>query len=289
MPAIYRIRLPHAALRPFIECYWFLKMTVEPPGYLDELIFTDGRADIVFTYDSPYVRIKGGESADGALIRASNVDAQRRYPVRIRQRGRLHLIGVRFRPGGLSAFVRIPVHELSGYTVGLSDGLGPEGAALEEKLFWAAGRIQAQVDLLDHFFLSRMAVLPEYRRVMSWVQEMEHHRGLISVRDLSRAAGLSMRSVDRLFKRVIGLPPKFFARTVRFRHVHKHLLKCPAARWDEIVVSYGYFDQSHFIKDVTSLTGVDPTAYRAYLARPREGPPPNHVQFLQDNEEGGEL
>jgi len=91
-----------------------------------------------------------------------------------------------------------------------------------------------------------------------------------------------MRSVDRLFLQVIGLPPKLFARTVRFHHVHHYLMRHPTAEWDEIVASYGYFDHSHFARDVISLTGVDPKAYRAYLTQRRESPPPNHVEFLQD-------
>ncbi len=49
---MYDIRLPCAELRPFVECYWFLNTTISSPGKLDELIFTDARADIVFTFSS---------------------------------------------------------------------------------------------------------------------------------------------------------------------------------------------------------------------------------------------
>lgn len=287
---MYTIRFPATALRAFIECYWFLCETVEPPCGLEEVIFTDAKADIVFTFGSPYARIQGNRCDQTRLMHTSNVDAQRRYPVRILQHGQLNLVGVRFRPGGLGSFVGMPAHVLSGHTVGLHDVFGPEGVELEGKLFAATGRVEAQVSLLDQFFLSRLAVSPEYHRVMSWVKQIEGTGGQISVVELSRSAGLSVRSVDRLFQQVIGLPPKFFARTVRFRHVHHRLVNEPQARWDEIVAAHGYFDQSHFIKDIISLTGVDPKRYRAFLAKRRDNPAPNHIRtapnhvyFLQDN------
>lgn len=278
---MYEIRLPAPPLRPFIECYWFLNATMRPQDCLEELIFTDARADIVFTFGTPYLRIRADKHGHVQSMRASNVDAQRRYPVHIQQRGKVRLIGVRFRPGGLSPFVRVPVNELSGYTLGLSEALGSEGVELEQRLFDVAGQTQVQAALLDQFFLARIAVPPAHRRVVSWLKAIERKNGLMSILELSRTAGLSVRSVDRLFQQVIGLPPKFVARTVRFQHVLDHLIKHPTARWDDIVVTHGYFDQSHFNRDLKSLTGVEPKVYLAFLSRPRESPPPNHVQFLQ--------
>ena len=279
MIALYEIRLPQAQLRPFIECYWFLNATIGAPCQLEELIYTDARADIVFTFGSPYLRVRADRPAEAQLMRASNVDAQRRFPVRIYHQGRLHLVGVRFRPGGLSPFVRTPVHELSGYTLTLKDVFGRRGVELEEKLFFATGETQEQAHLLDQFFLSRLAVLPEYARVMSWLKAIEAQRGMVSILELSRLSGLSVRSVDRLFQQVIGLPPKFVARTVRFRHALHHLMAQPATRWDEIVAALDYFDQSHFIRDVKSLAGVDPKTYLAFLSRRRESLAPNHVHL----------
>src|SRR5690606_12970000 len=161
----------------------------------------------------------------------------------------------------------------------LKDVFGRRGVELEEKLFFATGETQRQANLLDQFFLSRLAVLPEYARVMSWLKAIEGQRGMMSILELSRLSGLSVRSVDRLFQQVIGLPPKFVARTVRFRHALHHLMAQPATRWDEIVAALDYFDQAHFIRDVKALAGVDPKTYLAFLSRRRESLAPNHVHL----------
>lgn len=330
MGTVYEIYLPAPALRPFIECYWFLQAALRPPHQLEEMIFTDARADLVLVYSSPYLRTTAGsparagsptkaglptkagsltkasaptsagpspsqpadqrqderhhqqEPVRGELMRASNLDAPRRYPVHIRQQGNIDLVGVRFRPAGLAPFVRFPVNQLSGWTVSLFDTFGRPGVELEGKLFDARDHRSRQLALLDDFFLSRLTLHPAYHHVKGWMETLERRRGLVSIQQLSRDSGYSIRTVDRLFQQFVGLSPKFFARTVRFRHVHRHLMRHPECDWEDVVVSCGYFDQSHFAKDVLSLAGVSPKAYRAFLLRERDSLPPNFVQFLQD-------
>lgn len=281
---VYEIYLPAADLRPFIECYWFLKAIVRPPHQLEEMIFTDARADIVFVYSSPYLRTASGQRAASTqnTMRTSNLDAPRPYPVYIHQQGTIDLVGVRFRPGGLAPFVRVPVHELSGWTLSLLDAFGPHGVELEGKLFDASGHRPTQVALLDQFFRRRMVLHRAYHQVKHWMDVIEQHRGLIAISRLSEACGYSIRSVDRLFQQFVGLSPKFFARTVRFRYVHRHLMRNPESDWQDIVAFYGYVDQSHFAKDILSLTGAAPKVYRAFLRRQRDSLPPNFVHFLQD-------
>lgn len=262
---MFEIRYPRAPLSSLIECYWFSDVGASSSRALDELIIPDARADIVFTFHSPYIRARGDRPGIAQRIATAHVDAQRRYPVRIHRQEGAGLIWVRFRLGGLAAFVRGPVHELSGHAVSLVDLFGPPALKLEEQLWHLAGRPGLQVELLDAFFLSRIALPSGYHQVMRMIQIIERRRGVISVSELSHAGGYSVRTVDRLFQRVIGLPPKFFARTVRIRHVHQSVVASPKVHWGDIVAMYGYVDESHMARDVLSLTGMGPQAYREFL------------------------
>ena len=69
--AVYEIRLPCPALRRFIECYWFVNATGGLANQLEELIFTDARADIVFTA----VHIGVVPQRAGTSIGSSNMGA----------------------------------------------------------------------------------------------------------------------------------------------------------------------------------------------------------------------
>src|SRR5262245_53344506 len=118
---MYEIHFPIIPLLPFIECFWFLQANLTPPAQLDEIIFTDARADIVFSLGTPYLRYPAGQPDQAQVLRGAHLDAQRHYPVRLSQQGQIDLVGVRFRPGGLAAFLPMPVSELDGLTVALPD------------------------------------------------------------------------------------------------------------------------------------------------------------------------
>jgi len=102
---MYTIRFPAVPLRPFIECFWFLRVDIAPPERLEEQIFADARADIVINFGSPYLRLDAVEQRTQVMHR-SNLDAHRCYPAGIFQQGQIDLVGIRLRPGGRAAFPR---------------------------------------------------------------------------------------------------------------------------------------------------------------------------------------
>lgn len=278
----YDIWAPSPPLRPFIESFWFLHTAVRGQAPLEEIVFTDARADLMLCFGSPYVRRTIGPHAHTQVMRLSHLDAQRHYPVHIMQQGQIDLIGVRFRPGGLAAFLPLPLSEVAGLTLGLSEVFGPRGAELEMRLFDAAGDRRRQASLLNAFFMWRLDVRPMHALVMHMATTLDQQYGRATVSELSRTYGYSVRSVDRLFQQVIGLSPKFYSRVARFRHALHGLTQRPGVAWVDLAGAYGYYDQPHFIKEFAAMTGLRPEEYRARLDRYRASPPPNHVQFLQD-------
>lgn len=279
---MYVVIFPAAPLRRFIECCWFLRTDIAPSQRLEEHIFTDARADIVFSFGNPYLRAQAGGQAAPQLMHSSNLDAQRRYPVSIVQHGHIDLIGVRFRPGGLAAFLPIPAGELDGLTLGMGEAFGPAGTTLEGQLYDAAGAQPQQLDLLNTFFLGRLLARPEHALVWQVVATIEQHQGQVTIPRLGQLYGYSARTLDRRFQQVLGFSPKFYARIVRFQGALRCFVHHPAMAWAEIASTYGYYDQPHFVKEFVEFTGTPPEAYRARFQREGFPSAPNHVQFLQD-------
>src|SRR5688572_32851803 len=100
---MYQFALPALPLQPYIESYWFIRADEGGSLTLNESIFVDGRADILFNFGVAYER-SDLTGSTGATLPFSNVDAPREYPVAIAQHGSVDLIGIRFRAGGLAAF-----------------------------------------------------------------------------------------------------------------------------------------------------------------------------------------
>lgn len=80
------------------------------------------------------------------------------------------------------------------------------------------------------------------------------------VEDLVIATGLSRRQVERNCKRLYGAPPKVLARKYRALRAAIHLAKGEADLHDLVVE--GFYDQSHFIREIKHFTGVTPKRIR---------------------------
>ena len=101
---------------------------------------------------------------------------------------------------------------------------------------------------------------------MAWAyREIERHGGAIDVRGLARELGYSQKHVIALFRDHVGLPPKLLARIVRFDRLMTHLRGGGTGTWADLAATFGYYDQSHLVRDVRQFTGSTPTAARASL------------------------
>src|SRR5688572_8800606 len=129
---MYQFFLPPAPLQPFIQNYWRLR---SPSFVLEERIFVDCHADILFNFGCAYERRYLHQADKVDVMPASNLDGQRDTPLAIVQQGDIDLVAVRFKPGGLAAFVAMPVHELSNLTLDLYTAFGAEAVELEYQLF----------------------------------------------------------------------------------------------------------------------------------------------------------
>jgi AraC-like DNA-binding protein len=69
-----------------------------------------------------------------------------------------------------------------------------------------------------------------------------------------------------LFKRAVGLPPKVYARVLRFQSVLKQAHGMARLNrlvsWADLALQAGYSDQAHFSREFRAMAGVTPEAYR---------------------------
>lgn len=75
------------------------------------------------------------------------------------------------------------------------------------------------------------------------------------------------RSLRRHFSKRIGASPKYIARLVRAHFLWRKIESSKVVDFQDIVFEYGYFDQSHLIKDFKSIFGEAPLYF---LKRNRE-------------------
>jgi AraC-like DNA-binding protein len=118
------------------------------------------------------------------------------------------------------------------------------------------------------------ALVSEARAVAAIAALAEHDRSVCRVEQLAAAAGVSRRTLQRLFDLHVGVSPSFVIR--RWRIIEA----AEAARtaigrgdqwrgWAVVAAELGYADQAHLTRDFRRHLGTSPSAY---LARATSAP-----------------
>jgi len=172
-----------------------------------------------------------------------------------------------FYPSGFHRLFGLDVTLFNGRMIRPGEVLGGRAERLYEAL-------RNTNDPLRMFELVEGTILEHVQRLSSMgssiIQVLESHirerKGLVPVSELARIAGMSERSLQRRFKKEIGLGPKEFCSVVRFNHVYSHMQRTRKLDLD-IALQCGYFDESHMLKDLRYYLGKAPKRF-ADMIRP---------------------
>jgi AraC-like DNA-binding protein len=250
---IYREHAPGALLAPWIECIW--TRTEPAPGGQAHRVLPDGCADILFDFAAP-----GGARAIvvGPMTRAILV------PSRPRER----YLGVRFRPGGAGAFLRVPLSGLLDASVDLGD-VWTEGARVHEQVAEAREK-GGEVAAIARELRARLARWPAPRpRLGALVAQVAVAPEGVSVESLAAAAGITRQHLTRLFQAEVGYGPKMLSRILRLRRALRLLDEPGRGPLSAVALDAGYYDQSHMNADFRELAGAPPTFHSSKTFPPR--------------------
>ena len=235
---------PAESLRRYIDAYYTIHRDAH---YIPAVshIFPDGCSDLFANLGNttPYINnsipLRPGHLYLGGTM--ANCMTVTTLP-------RSAFVGIRFKPGGLNVFYRLPILDLVDDVVDFPD---PELMPLLDL-------DRGVMDRLNQFFVRRLSrARDDIFRLTGAVYQV---KGRITVDDLAKKYFVSNRTLERLFKFNIGINPKEFIRIVRFQEVLKRLQGEPS-RESLLRIAYetGYYDHAHLTNDFKRYSGLNPT------------------------------
>lgn len=175
--------------------------------------------------------------------------------------GHSWVLGVMFRPGAFRDVLGAPVSTLTDRGVPITAVFGPAGegfaaavrrAVTDEERFAQAAA----------FFTDRLAPpSAEQAGATAAVERIINDQAIVRVADLADACHWSIRQLQRLFADHVGVTPKWAIRRYRLVNAAERVARHREVQWDLLADELGYSDQSHLVRDFTSVIGMSPARY----------------------------
>ena len=161
-----------------------------------------------------------------------------------------HLIGVCLKPSAFASFFSYSsLCEIKNKTV-----LFDKNLSFDRDRFFKDN----YTNYLNQFFTDRKN--NKISRLGSVIEDMQVSKGLITIDELSKQNGISIRQLERLFNRFIGLTPKEYANIIRLRTTLNLILSQKEhTSLLDIAFECGYYDHSHLTNAIKRYTGFLPS------------------------------
>jgi len=257
-PVEFFATVPPPPLDRFVESIW----AVRGAGSYDRsAVLPNGAIQLMLNFGAAHRVVAFGERRVEQPYRTAWIAGLQDAPLEIAAPPLTDLVSVRFRPGGAHAFLPLPPAALSHDVIDAKEVLGPAATSLRDRVGEAATR-SAQVEAVVGWLRARLRPREhDFLLIERAVALLAARQPGESVSVTCERLGVSNRHLIALFRNLVGLPPKTFARVARF---HCALARLPGApSRSALAHQLGYADQAHFNHEFRRLAGVTPGAFVA--------------------------
>jgi len=237
--------LPPDDLAPFVERFWSVSWVIDQTVFEQEIL--------------PFPCVNLSHGAGGFEVHGPGT---RRFVARLSGCGRV--FGTKFTPAGFSAFSRIPMRALVDKVVTVETATGRAPPMIQDD---DPSTVRSAVET----FLRGLAPKLDDDAALAdrLVVAAQGDRAIYRAEDLASLAGVSVRSLHRLFARYVGVGPKWVVRRSRVQEAADRVAREERVDWASTAQDLGYHDQAHLIRDFRAQVGFTPAAYARRCAAGR--------------------
>jgi AraC-like DNA-binding protein len=266
-----------AVLRPYV---WAYGMTTGRVDSVPLLIPLPARPKqlLTFCFADRYCVLRPGSGQSDASPRVTVVGPQSHARAGLSVFGRIDNFTIHFQPSGFHRLFGIPMRELTDAAYDAHGVIGSAVSIFEHELADARGFAE-RIQLIEKRLVRLVDCHPRPDAVAIAANALFANNGMDRISVMAADAGLSTRQFERRFLAQVGVPPKLYARIVRFNAALDDKLRYPSRAWSRIANDQDYYDQMHLVHDCRAFTGESPSRFLARL----DGLPAFHTLFATEN------
>lgn len=244
---------PPDALKNYVECYWIVESADREP-HLQKII-PDGFPEIIFHFGDPYrINLSGKWELQHDSLLAGQIT---KY-FYLENTGRSDILGIKMKPAALAHLLGMNMHMLKDKVLTLHECNHAALNMLSESIRTSSDH-RKQINMINEQLMALQHEVQPDPVIELAVDTIFSSRGMNTVSSLCQQCEVSERQLERLFRRYIGLTPKFYARIIRFSYIFQ--VTEEGKSWSDVGLESGFYDQPHFIRNFKAFTGEDPSGY----------------------------
>lgn len=250
----YREYMPDPRLASHVACFWTLEVDGGGEGQLHRIL-PDGCVDLI-------INGKASNFRSAAFF----TGLMTHYAVMAIEEPEFSF-GIRMFAGNAQPFLKQPPGQLKDTHLYIEDIWGADGLLVAEKLLTSgAAAVNAMIAVAEEWMLGILA-REELSAggpgsasllVQNALMVIYDRNGVFSVEEMAAELAFSQRHVRRAFRDILGASPKSITEIIRFQSILRLLERSPSMPLAELAQTFGYYDQSHFVKSFKGLYGLPP-------------------------------
>ena len=250
--------IPHYALREFVACIFTAENLMSRKEVSVYRPFPPNPQNSIIFYIRDPAEIERSDSGKLAKLPPCIFTGQLTERINTKM-GKDHLmVYVGFKPGGMYRLLGIPMNKFLNDDMNGADLYGSEISEIMEQLNEASSPNEL-VTIVENFLISKLKKLRVADSFDLAMQELIKRDGNLSMDEVANMSCLGFRQFERKCLEKIGIPPKLYARIIRFSKAYRMKEMNPTLSWTGLAHFCGYYDQMHMIRDFKEFTGVTPS------------------------------
>ncbi|MFH5832068.1 helix-turn-helix domain-containing protein [Halalkalibaculum sp. DA3122] len=239
----------------------FIKDIVEVRGHAVETtkrLYPRNTPEILINLAQP---IRGNVRGKTAVIEQCTIQGSKTEFVNAWHPRNCHFISIRFTPNGYYKLLGVPQKSFTDHVLQLEDIMDRELEALISTLQEAPTTIK-RFQILKKWLQSIEPKTNHNSQLISdFILNQFNRKPGLTVKQLTDKTGFTRKHLVQRFKEEAGLTIKQYQKIHRIYRVLKEIDNTDQISWARIACQYGFYDQSHFIRDFKRYTGFTPSDY----------------------------